>query len=376
MFFFGKANRNKNKLKKQIDIKSDSEADDSEESKSQGFKKGKPVKVKDPDFKDLNPQNKKKRREPKKEWGTKERIIVMTALFVTAGLSAIFALHSRSWKLANAPRVQPPDISVPFVSEETIVLDSRKKDKQKADEIISEIKKITKRLNGVYGVYVINLKSGFSFGVNHTEEFQAASLMKLPVMAAMYLESEQGRLSLDEKYTLAQSDKTGGSGSLVGRPVGYQITYRNLISAMGKQSDNTAYTIGIKTIGITKIKEMITKSGMKNTNFDKNMTTPEDVGIFFENLWKGNILNKKNKEEMLSFLTDTIYEAWIPAGLPEDIKSSHKYGREVHVVNDAGIVYANTPYIVVIMSKGIVDREADTAIPEISRVVYEMMSNG
>ncbi|MCX7928435.1 MAG: class A beta-lactamase-related serine hydrolase [Patescibacteria group bacterium] len=374
MFFFGKGNHSKNKLKKQIDIKSDSEADDREENKSQGFKKSS-FRVKDSDFKDLNPHNKRKRREPKKEWGTKERIVVMTALFVTAGLSVIFALHSRSWKLANAPRVQPPDISMPFVSEETIVLDSRKKDKEKADEIISEIKKITKRLNGVYGVYVINLTSGFSFGINHTEKFQAASLMKLPVMAAMYLESEKGKIDLDSKYVLMQSDKVGGSGSLVGKPVGYQITYRNIISAMGKQSDNTAYIIGIKTVGVTKVREMILKSGMKNTNFDDNMTTPEDIGVFFESLWKGNILNKKNTEEMLLFLTDTIYEAWISAGLPESVKASHKYGRELHVVNDAGIVYARLPYVIVIMSKGIVEREADLAVPEISKIVYENMVN-
>lgn len=371
MFIFGKKKK-ANKAREESQDKTEEERDTSDILvKQPSFKKKKKFKVSDSDFKDLNPQNRDKRKEPKKEWGVKERVIILAVLFITASLSTILALYSRSWKLSNAPRIQVPEISIPLVSEETIVLDSRKEDKNKADMILTEISKITKKLTGVYGVYVVNLESNFSFGINHTEEFQAASLMKLPVMAAMYLESERGKLDLDEKYSLVQSDKVGGSGSLIAKPVGYQITYRNLISAMGKQSDNTAYTIGIKTVGITKIKEMILKSGMKNTNFDKNMTTPEDVGIFFENLWKGNILNKKNKEELLLSLTDTIYESWIPVGLPKGVKSSHKYGRELHVVNDAGIVYAEVPYIVVIMSRGVVDREADSAIPEISRIVYE-----
>lgn len=352
----------------------DDETDEEEESDSRKLNLKHRKKVKDTDFKDLKPENRKKRKEPIKVWGKKERIIVLVALLITTGLSSVLALSSRSWKLPNAPRIQAPEVAVPFVSEETIVLDGRKKDQEKADKMIIKINSLTKSLTGVYGVYVVNLSNGFSFGTNHTEDFQAASLMKLPVMAAMYLEDEKGKLDLDEKYTLIQSDKTGGSGSLVGRPVGYEITYRNLISAMGKQSDNTAYTIGVKTVGLQKINEVIKKSGMKNTDFDENMTTPEDIGTFFESLWSGNILIKKNKDEMLTALTDTIYEACIPVGLPENIRSAHKYGREVHVVNDAGVVYADTPYVVVIMSKGVVDKEADTIIPEISKVVYEGMS--
>jgi hypothetical protein len=37
-------------------------------------------------------------------------------------------------------------------------------------------------------------------------------------------------------------------------------------------------------------------------------TSPQDVGVFFEELWKGNIVKSENKEEILNFLTDTLYE--------------------------------------------------------------------
>jgi len=73
-------------------------------------------------------------------------------------------------------------------------------------------------------------------------------------------------------------------------------------------------------------------------------------------------------------LTDTIYEEHLVKGIPEDIKVAHKYGREVHVVNDAGIVYVDNPYIVVIMTKGVIESEADEIFPELSKIIFDFES--
>jgi beta-lactamase class A len=366
----------KKKKKEEEEEIEDEELDDEsdfDESDSRSLKLKNRKKIKDEDFKDLGAQNKRKRREPVKQWGRTERLWVFGLLFVTAGVSAILAISSRSWKLPNAPRLQAPEVSIPFANEETIVLDARKADKERADRITQKFDEMTGDLTGVYGMYVVNLANGYSFGVNHTESFQAASLIKLPVMAAMYIKDEKNIIDLDDKYVLKASDKTAGSGSLYGRPVGYEITYRNMINLMGKQSDNTAFTIAVNTLGTDELALAITKFGMKKTFYETNKTTPEDIGIFFDGLYNDNILQRKNRDEMLSSMTDTIYEAWLPAQLPETVKTSHKFGREVHVINDAGIVYADTPYVIVLMSKGIVDREGDEIIPQISKMVYEEM---
>ncbi|KKQ87535.1 MAG: hypothetical protein UT10_C0004G0001, partial [Candidatus Woesebacteria bacterium GW2011_GWB1_38_8b] len=65
-------------------------------------------------------------------------------------------------------------------------------------------------------------------------------------------------------------------------------------------------------------------------------------------------------------------ESWLAAGIPEGIEISHKYGREVHVVNDGGIVKAKEPYVIVVLSEGIVDKEADETLPKISKSIYEI----
>jgi hypothetical protein len=45
-------------------------------------------------FRDLNPGNKRKRKEPPKPWGKKERMVVLVILLATAIISAILALGS------------------------------------------------------------------------------------------------------------------------------------------------------------------------------------------------------------------------------------------------------------------------------------------
>jgi beta-lactamase class A len=90
---------------------------------------------------------------------------------------------------------------------------------------------------------------------------------------------------------------------------------------------------------------------------------------------KSEIVNTNNKDEILSYLTDTSFESWIAAGIPEGISFAHKYGREVNVVNDAGVVFAAKPYVVVVLSKGVVEREADENFPVLSKAIYSNWEN-
>ncbi|RLC31947.1 hypothetical protein DRH13_02335, partial [Candidatus Woesebacteria bacterium] len=310
-------------------------------------------------------RRKKKDPEP---WGKKERYLVFCVLIATILVSIILAFSARSWKLPGLPK-----ISLPSFWSGTIVIE---KDKAELDEIaietISSFKEKTKNLSGVYGFYVIRLNSGVSYGVNERDIFEPASLNKLPVILAMYIKAEKGDIDLETTYTLKDSDKVAGSGSLYGKPEGYELTYRELLKYMGKESDNTAANIARSILGEEDIRQAISTIGMDNTVVigEDQETTPYDIGLFFEKLWEGDIVSKKHRDEILEYLTDTIYEEWLAAGIPSDTDVAHKYGREVHVVNDAGIIFTDEPFILVLLSKGIVEREADQVFPELSRVIY------
>ena len=245
--------------------------------------------------------------------------------------------------------------------------------------VLTEIENLTKGLRGTYGVYVYQLDGKNEYGIHQGEIFPAASLMKLPVMLTLYQEAQlrqgsAGQASVDfleTKYKLTEKDKINGAGILQGKPVSSTYTYRQLAEFMGQYSDNTANNILVKVLGQEKIQQTISKLGMTKTSFKNYTTTPEDIGIFFRQLYQGGIVNKENQDEILRFLTKTAFEDWIPAGLANDIRVAHKIGKDIGAFSDAGIVFGRQPFVLVIMSKDAKESEAKEVLAKITQVVRE-----
>ncbi len=213
------------------------------------------------------------------------------------------------------------------------------------ESVLDQIKLLTKDLRGTYGVVVYRWESQIEYGLHQEEPFPAASLIKLPVMLTLYQEAEKGNLDL--------------------------VDYRELAEAMGKRSDNVAFNQSVKILGEEKIQQTIDLLGMKGTSFEKNETTPQDIALFFQKLDGGGGMSDEHREEIFSFLTDTIYEDRIPAGVPEGVQVVHKIGTEMGSFSDAGIVFSERPFVLVILSKNARESEANEVLPAITRAVWE-----
>ena len=352
--------------KKKRDEEEEFDEEVSEKSSDSRFKK---KYLKDKNFKDLDPENKRKRKEPVKQWGKGERLVVLITLIITVGMSGLLYFSSRDWNIFKLPKAE--SISIPFLSKNDTPVS---KESAASTEVIKAITTATQSLTGTYAFYIVELEADFSYGVNEDRPLQAASLIKLPLMAAIYREAEKGLLDLNMAYRLKNLDKVGGAGILTAKPAGYEVTYRELIQLMGKQSDNTAFNILRNKLGDLALENYIEQFGMEDTSYEENKTTAKDIGMFFSKLYKGKLISDSLANELLAHLTDTAYEQWIAQGVPEDIRVSHKYGREIHVVNDAGIVFAERPYVLVILSQGVKDSEADELIPDVSEEIYNILS--
>jgi beta-lactamase class A len=237
--------------------------------------------------------------------------------------------------------------------------------------IKNEIENLIKNLKGRYGVSVYNLTTKEGFGLKENDVFTAASINKLPVILTLYLQAEAGKIDLDSKYTLEAIDKRTGAGSIQSQKVGTIYTYRKLAELMGQQSDNTAFAALRRILTDQKIQSVIDSLGMSHTSLVNSETSPGDVNLFFRKLYSGSILKRENRDEILTFLTKTIYETRIPAGVPLDIKVAHKIGSDIGVVGDAGIVFAPKPYILVILSGEVLEGEANLVLPKISKSVWD-----
>jgi len=243
----------------------------------------------------------------------------------------------------------------------------------KFEEERQAVEQIIEPLRGTYGIYFRDLEKGDAFSINSLEKMTAASLIKMPTLLTLYREADAGRINLDTIYKLQAADRRGGAGSLIGRPEGSEVSYREMAKLMGEQSDNTAFNIvANKILGGEKIQNTINLLGMRQTSFNDNITTPEDMGLLFRKLLQEKVVTDKSRDEILSFITNTIWESRIPAGIPKGIKVSHKIGSDIGVVSDAGIVFAKKPFILVIMSQNANEIEAGKALPEIAKKIYEM----
>lgn len=291
-------------------------------------------------IRDLKPENRRARKEPIKPWGAKERIIVLSVLLFTVLTSGVLALSARNFKLPKLPQLKIPSMSElnPF-GEKVIVVGNKgsRISQEKIEETKRLFKEATNDYSGLYAFYIYDINGDYYYGYNHQEIMQAASLIKLPVM---YLAMKNGE------------DKS-------------------LIEAMGKRSDNSAFVKMVNTLGKENVSKTIADLGMANTSLSDNQTTPEEIGIFFKKLYKNELLNEEETKELEDYMTNTIFENWLKPGIPDDIILVHKYGREQHSVSDAGIVMGDKPFVMVIMTDGVIEREADELFAKLAKLLYD-----
>ena len=291
-------------------------------------------------FKDLKPENKRTRKEPQKPWGIKERLIILFTLLVTVLTSAFLSLSSRNFKLPNSPKLSFSFNSFSKLFEDQVIVVGKKGNKvsqEKIENAKKQFNEATDGYSGIYAFYLYDLNGDYYYGLNYQEIMQAASLIKLPVMYLAMKENQD----------------------------------KSLIEAMGKRTDNNAFNKMVNTLGKEKINKTISELGMVNTSFSENLTTPEEIGMFFVKLYKNEILKEDDTKELTSFMTNTIFEVWLKPGLPTGVTLIHKYGRESGTVNDAGIVLSSKPFVLVIMTDGVIEREADELFPKLSKILYD-----
>jgi len=101
--------------KKEEDYEDEDEMIEEEEGRSRKFSRK---------FRDLKNENKKKRKEPPKPWGKRERILVLVTLLLTMILSGVLAFTSSGNRLAGVKlNFSKPNFSFDIFKEKTIILE-------------------------------------------------------------------------------------------------------------------------------------------------------------------------------------------------------------------------------------------------------------
>lgn len=210
-----------------------------------------------------------------------------------------------------------------------------------------------KRFKGEAGIVIKDLRFNWEISYNKDRLFPSASLAKIPIMAACFLASEEGKIKLDRQVILKSSDKFPGSGILKDIRPGVTFTVEELIGLMVYDSDNTATNILTNMVGIDYLNSVFNSLGLKNTNLSRrvadfslrnrgieNYTTAQDIALLLEQIYRRSLISKDLSERCLRVLKLQRVNDRIPKYLPADITVAHKTGLERSVCHDAGIVFS------------------------------------
>jgi beta-lactamase class A len=206
---------------------------------------------------------------------------------------------------------------------------------------------------GEAAIIIRDLDMRWEIALNKEKPFPAASLVKIPVMAACFFAAREGAISLKDNLTLKASAKVPGSGILKNAPAGSVFTVERLIEIMITESDNTAANMLIERLTFDYLNGFFKKCGLAHTNLSRKMmdfryrrkglenyTTAADIAYLLEKIYRKEFLDKDTSDKCLAVLLRQKVNDRIPAKLPADTPVAHKTGLEREVCHDAGIVFS------------------------------------
>lgn len=255
---------------------------------------------------------------------------------------------------------------------------------QKLEATISEA---DHNLDGVLGVAILDLTTGQKYFLHADEVLPTASSIKIAILAELYRQAQQGKIKLDDLYTLQASDLVAGSGIANALTPGVtRLTIRDVAALMISVSDNSATNIIIDRIGMENVNALLDSLGLTHTRLRRkmmdvkaaaegreNIATPREMVMLLEDLYRGKILNKQMTGDFFELLS-VHKESYIPRELPEDLRIANKPGELEGVRNDSGIVFTgNRPFAISVMTTYLRrEKDGGDAIVRIATAAYQM----
>ena len=205
-------------------------------------------------------------------------------------------------------------------------------------------------------IYLEDLGSGAVWAYRPDEVFRAASLIKLPLMAAVFYKIKEGGLSLDQRLVLTGRLRAGGSGTIKCSPAGTSFTVRDLLIHLISESDNTAANMLLNAVGARYARQKFREMGLVHTTIhwagmslrggriaDDNYTTAREMNLLLTKIYRGQLVDPEASRMMLDILRYKKPESGrLAKGLPWGWVIAHKTGLERRACHDSAVFF--TPY--------------------------------
>jgi len=284
------------------------------------------------------------------------------------------------------------------------------------ETVAAEIERIADATGGIVGVSATQLATGRHLGYREDEIFPTASVIKLPLLVALYEDAIAGRIDLGERVVYRDETKVAGSGVLQYLDDGLDPTLRDLSVLMMSVSDNTATDLLFDRVGKARIEATMDRLGLpsirapfdiremlmelvdmdhsKPGGYDElrrllrlstgsggrsmipeqaDRSTPADMCKLLELLESRAILDDGACSAIIELMKRIQSATRIPGLLPKGTVVAHKTGSYRRLRNDVGIVYApNGPYTIALFARELPRENLndDASLAEMSLAIY------
>ena len=249
----------------------------------------------------------------------------------------------------------------------------------------ARVQDVEKRLDGVLGLSVKDLKTGTTFEVRPDEVFPQASSIKLAVLYELYRQAGDGKINLAQ-VTRPPMPRVKGGGVLQELGDNVSVTWRDLAVMMVAWSDNEATNLLINRVGLAAVNSRLedeldfdhTRLRRKMMDLeaasrgDENVGTPSEMRRLVEAIYAGKGLSPALAADIRAVLA-VAKDSPFRVPLPETITVMDKPGSLEGVRCVTAVVdLPARPYAVSIETTFLRRQEdGEAAIKEISAALYE-----
>ena len=258
-----------------------------------------------------------------------------------------------------------------------------------------KVDQIVKGYNGDIGIYIKSLKTGKVVQINCDTIFPTASIVKVPILIGIINKIKLGELAFHQEFSYNDSMLYAGVDILGSFKNGEKIELSKLIMLMLSMSDNTASLWLQKLAGTgTAINVLMEKNGFVSTyvnsrttgrendrtRYGWGQTTPKEMAVIFEKLYKGEIINDSLSKKMIRLLGRNYWDEEALSEIPATIFSASKSGAVDASRSEILLVMAKEPYILSVFTKNNTDQSWNTSneawvlFRKLSKIVYNYYS--
>lgn len=239
------------------------------------------------------------------------------------------------------------------------------------------------------GIFVRNLETGESHGINEHHDFPSASTVKILILAGLAEAVAEGRLSLDDKLGASEDIRLTGSGVVYWLDKKLELTLRDHAWLMTAISDNTSSNVLMNAVGIPEINKLGKRldvghlhmgRNFMDRNFPpgpgKNRAEAEGLVNVLTAIYEDKIATPELCSWMRQCLKDQQHTDRLARHLPDGVKYSGKTGTINGIAHDCGVLEGpNGRLAVAVLTQGFANPyDADRLIGRVGTAVAEMVS--